>query len=164
MPTPAAHIGVAESDPRNRCPIAFFMPRPVTAESARESLARVLPRASAEEIETRVRQLMAKIAAGPIRPPAPISQSLHEVDDPLYGLGTHPDIIDHMWDLDRALPQTCRWVFWGKPALVHPETGVVFSVGFGTIGYVMRLPTPILETAAPEQAAAIVRRNPGADV
>lgn len=44
-------------------------------------------------------------------------------------LGTHPDIIERLWDLDA---QPCRWVFWAKPSLVHPQTGVVFAVGFGT--------------------------------
>ena len=104
---------------------------------------------------------MARIAAGPIKPPPPLSQCLIEVDDPLYGLGTHPDIIEHLWKLDASLPRSCRWVFWGKPSLVHPETGVVFGVGFGTLGYVMRLPPSILEAAAPDQAMIVITGNPG---
>ncbi len=83
------------------------------------------------------------------------------MDDPHYGLGTHPDIVEHMWKLDALLPQRCRWVFWGKPSLVHPQSGVVFAVGFGTIGYVMRLPQPILDKATPDQAKVVVTGNPG---
>lgn len=108
-----------------------------------------------------MRDVMARIAAGPVRPPPPLSQALADVDDPLYGLGTHPDIIERLWTLDAALRRSCRWVFWGKPALVHPETGVVFAVGFGTLGYVMRLPPAILEVAPADQAKVVITGNPG---
>jgi hypothetical protein len=161
MTASADHLGVAENDPRNRGPIAFFKPKKVTEDSVRESLARLLPHAPREKIETCVRHIMDAIAAGPVKPPPPLSLSLAEVDDPLYGLGTHPDIIEHMWALDQSLPQSCRWIFWGHPSLVHPQTGVVFVVGFGTIGYVMRLPSAILKAANPEEAKTVVTGNPG---
>lgn len=156
-----SHCGVAENDPRNRGAIEYFRPKPFTIEKARELLTRTRPRASPEEIEEHVRNLMQKMAAGPVKPPAPLSQSLADVADPYNGLGTHPDIIDILWKLDSALPQSCRWVFWGMPALVHPETGVVFAVGYGTIGYVMRLPPHVLAAAKPDQAMAVVPGNPG---
>src|SRR5215831_4174631 len=111
---PDHHIGVASDDPRNLAPIAYFRPKPVTADSARASLRQALPDAAAEDIEMRVQRLMQKIASGSIKPDPPLSQSLAEVDDPWYGLGTHPDIIEHMWKLDGTLPQSCRWVFWGR--------------------------------------------------
>jgi hypothetical protein len=155
------HRGVAEQDPRNRLPISFFAPKEITFESAREQLMRTLPRASPAKIEKHARQVMARIAAGPTKPSPPLSQSLAEIADPWFGLGTHPDIVSHLWKLDESLPQRCRWVFWGRPALVHPETGVVFAVGFGTIGYVMRLPPAILKEAANECAKIIVTGNPG---
>jgi hypothetical protein len=161
MTTPAAHRGVAQDDARNRGPIALFRPQEVTRESARDLLSRSLPHASATEIETRVDSLMARIARGPVKPPAPLSQSLQEVDDPHYGLGTHPDIIERMWKLDDALPQRCRWVVWGKPGLVHPRTGVIFGMGFGTIGFVLRLPRGLLATADPGLAYAVQHGNPG---
>src|SRR5262249_1386731 len=97
MATFGAHCGVAEHDPRHRAAIAFFKPKQVTRESARELFTRLLPHASADDIEMRVDRVMTRIATGPIKPPAPLSQSLAEVDDPRYGLGTHPDIIEHMW-------------------------------------------------------------------
>jgi hypothetical protein len=157
---PDHHVGVAPDDPRNRAPIAYFKPKPVTADSARASLRQALPHATDGDVEARVERLLQKIATGPIKSDPPLSQSLAEVDDPWYGLGTHPDIIEHMWKLDDTLPRSCRWVFWGGPALVHPQTGVVFAVGFGTIGYVMRLPPHVLAQAMPEQASQVVRRNP----
>jgi hypothetical protein len=157
---PNDHVGVAADDPRNLGPIAYFRPKPVIAESARRLLRESAPRAPATDIEARVERLMQKIATGPVKPPPPLSESLVEVDDSLYGLGTHPDIIEHMWNLDRTLPRSCRWVFWGGPALVHPQTGVVFAVGFGTIGYVMRLPPGVLAQAAAEQASVQIARQP----
>ena len=49
--------------------------------------------------------------------------------------------------MDDTLPQKCRWVFWGRPSLVHPDTGVVFAVAFGTIGIVLRLSPEAIEAA-----------------
>jgi hypothetical protein len=161
LPGPTAHCGIAESDPRNRGPIAFFKPHDITAESARVSLARAIPRASPAEIEARVRQLMERIAAKPHKPPPPLSQPLDAVDDPRYGLGTHPDLISRLWKLDDTLPRRCRWVTWGRPSLVHPNTGVIFAVAFGTIGIVMRLPTAVLSQAASQDAAIVITGNPG---
>lgn len=161
MSSSAGHLGVAENDPRNRGPIAFFQPKQVTDKTVRESIAQLMPRASPEEIEARVRRVMTAIKTGPVKPSAPLSLSLAEVKDPWFGLGTHPDIIEHMWALDESLPQRCRWVFWGNPSLVHPQTGIVFAVGFGTIGYVMRLPNAILEIARADWAKVVVTGNPG---
>jgi hypothetical protein len=155
------HCGIAESEPRNRGPIAFFKPKEVTTESAREALKRSRPGVSATEIELRVHQLMARVRTKTIKPPPPLSQPLEELTDKLYCLGTHPDIIERMWKLDAALPVSCRWALWGRPSLVHPETGVIFSVGLGTIGYAMRLPPCVLEAADADQAKTVVAGNPG---
>jgi len=161
VPATPNHRGVAEHDPRNRGPIAYFAPKPVSQERMREAITRSRPSAPPAEIDQRVCDVMARIEAGRVRPPPPLSQSLTEVHDPVFGLGTHPDIIEHMWKLDATLPRLCRWVFWGGPALVHPETGVVFAVGFGTIGYVMRLPPDILAEASEVEAKVVVTGNPG---
>ena len=125
---------------RNQGVIEHFRPPDVTEDYARQRLSAVMRGASPEVIEARVAEVMAKIAATPHRPPPPLSEPLEAAPDPLYGLGTHPDIIERLWRIDAALPRTCRWLLWGGPALVHPESGVVFAVGFGTIGIVVRLP------------------------
>jgi hypothetical protein len=155
------HRGVALDDPRNAGPIAFFASKPVTRESATQSLTIAMRGRSAAAVEAAVDRLFDKIARGPVRPDPPVSQSLEEVADPRYGLGTRPDIIDILWRLDDALPQRCRWVFWGRPALVHPDTGVVFAVGTGTIGHVIRLPPRVLEAANPRHLRTVVTGNPG---
>lgn len=159
MNLPTGHRGVAADDPRNRGPIAYFEPKPVTAASIRATFAALSPRESAAAMEARVARILADIESRPVKPPPPLSQSLDQVADPYYGLGTHPDIIDVMWRLDASLPRRCRWVFWGGPALVHPATGVVFAVGFGTIGFVMRLPPAVLARLAEAEAPVRVPGN-----
>jgi hypothetical protein len=154
------HRGIAVGDPRNAGPIAFFAPKKVTRESARQSLTAAMRGKSAADVEAAVDRLFVKIARGPIRPDPPISQSLEEVADPWYGLSTYPDIIRILWKLDDGLPQRCRWVFWGRPALLHPDTGIVFAVGIGNIGHAIRLPPQVLEDGGDQKPWADVRHRP----
>lgn len=66
-----------------------------------------------------------------------------EVPHAYMALGTHPDLVARLWDeLGNALPQDCRAVFYGAPALVHPVSGVVFGFAGGTHSYALRLPEP----------------------
>ena len=60
--------------------------------------------------------------------------------DPYRELGSHPDTVERVWDeLGTALSPESRQIVCGNPALVHPITGVVFALAFGT-RYVLRLP------------------------
>src|SRR5258708_29411379 len=59
----------------------------------------------------------------------------------------------------QSLRHGCRWVFWGGPALVHPETGVVFAIGTGTIGIVFRLPPHVIASADPQLARVVQKFN-----
>ncbi len=130
-------------DPRNAGPIDYFRPKPVTRESLRKTLTAIMGDKDPADVEARTERTMQRIARGPIAPDPPVSQSLDAVSDPWYGLGTHPDIVEALWDMDDSLPQRCRWVFWGRPSLVHPGTGVLFAIGVGTIGIVFRLPPQV---------------------
>jgi hypothetical protein len=56
--------------------------------------------------------------------------------------------------MDDSLPQRCRWVFWGGPSLVHPETGVVFAIGI-----VFRLPPQVVASADPKLASVSQKFN-----
>ena len=147
-----SHRGVNEADPRNRGVIEHFRPPDVTQDYLRARFADTIPNATPAKIEALVVKVVTAIASKPHRPPPPLSQSLDQVADPFYGLGTHPDIVDQLWQIDHSLPQSCRWVVWGNPALVHPITGVIFAVGFGTIGIVVRLP--------PDQRGSASARRP----
>ena len=154
MPYP--HCGVAEDDSRNQGVIEHFRPPEITEQYVRTRLARANPRRTSVEIEAQVVKLLSDLATKPHRPPPPLSQALDQVADPNMGLSTHPDLITQLWRLDSGLPASCRWVVWGYPALVHPRTGVIFAVAFGTIGIVLRLPLEM------RSAAAVIRTtNPG---
>lgn len=64
-----------------------------------------------------------------------------DVRDAYLTLGGHPELVERLWDeLPRDLPQDCRWVVYGTPALVHPNSGIVFAFGGGTHTYAFRLP------------------------
>lgn len=154
------HRGVAADDPRNAATIAHFRPMGVTRASALAQLAPYFRHRSLEELEAAVDALMRRIETGPIRPDPPLSQPLEAAPDSWFGLSTHPDIVEQMWAADDALPTQCRWLLWGRPALVHPSTGVVFAVGVGSIGWAARLPEAILASATPEEASAIIERPP----
>jgi hypothetical protein len=136
---------VNAADPRNLGVIEHFRPREVTRERARASLSRAAPRRTPAQIEASIERLMERLTSKEVAPPPPLSQAIEDVRDPLYGLGTHPDIIGELWRLSGALPVECRWVVWGYPALVHPRTGVIFVLAYGTIGIAARLPPDIGE-------------------
>ena len=64
-----------------------------------------------------------------------------DVQMPYMTLGTHPELVERLWDqLGKVLPQDCRAIFFGTPALVHPQSGVVIGFAGGTHTYALRLP------------------------
>jgi hypothetical protein len=155
------HRGVAADDPRNAGIIAFFRPPEVTTAYVHQRLATAYRGKPAAFIADKVAEMMAKIAQGRIRPPPPLSQPVSTVAEPFYELGTHPDIVAVLWWLESGLPAPCRWVFWGRPALVHPVSGVVFAIGYGSLGYVMRLPADIRRKVREAEARPVIKGNPG---
>ena len=77
------------------------------------------------------------------------SQSPKDVVDPYMTLGTHPDVVERLWDeVGGRLPEPCRWVVYGRPALVHPHSGVVFGFAGGSHTYALRLPADARARAA----------------
>jgi len=78
------------------------------------------------------------------------------------GLSTHPDLIIRLWDeITAELPVRCEWVVCGHPALVRPDSGIVFAFATGTFTYALRLrPAARAELAA----AALVKANVMADM
>jgi hypothetical protein len=58
-----------------------------------------------------------------------------------WRLGTHPDLVEIVWDqLPGQLPESCQWLVYGRPALVHPHSGVIFGIATGTSVLALRLP------------------------
>lgn len=56
-----------------------------------------------------------------------------------WRLGTHPDVVDWLWDnVNGALPTDARYLLLGGPALVEVGSGIVLALGLGT-EYALRL-------------------------
>jgi hypothetical protein len=71
----------------------------------------------------------------------PLSVSPDSIDDPYYHLGTHPELVARLWrEITVKLPMDCRWVVYGAPTLVHPQSGIIFAFAGGTFTYALRLP------------------------
>jgi hypothetical protein len=69
------------------------------------------------------------------------SCSPRDVEDPYMTLGTHPDLVERLWDqLGRSLPKRCDWVVGNRPVLLRHDSGVVFGIAIGTSFYALRLP------------------------
>ena len=77
---------------------------------------------------------------GDSRPEPLLSVPPDAVTRPYETLGTHPDLVQRLWDeLTVLLPVDCKWVLMGLPVLAHPESGVVFGFATGTHRYGLRL-------------------------
>ena len=77
-----------------------------------------------------------------------VSQSPESIQRVYLHVGTHPEIVERLWDkITIDLPESCRWVAYHWPVLVHPTTGVVFGFAQGSGAYALRLPRPEYEEA-----------------
>lgn len=86
------------------------------------------------------------------------------VAQPYYRLGSHPDVVERIWDqLGRALPTDCRCIFCGTPALVHPRTNIVLAFACGT-RYCLRLPRGLAEAAVAAGAPTRARWTTGGEM
>jgi hypothetical protein len=55
------------------------------------------------------------------------------VPDPYLCQGSHPDIVQRVWDeLGAAIPARCRCLIYGTPALIHDRTGIIIAICNGT--------------------------------
>jgi hypothetical protein len=85
-----------------------------------------------------------------------------QVERPYESLGTHPDLVTRLWDeLGKGLPEDCRAVFFGTPALIHPVSGIVFAFAGGTQTYAFRLPQPDRDNALEAGASRVMRYPAG---
>jgi hypothetical protein len=71
-----------------------------------------------------------------LRVRSPNTAALEAIDADPYAymnLGTHPDVVEYMWSkLCAMLPADCRAIVHRTPALVQPDSGLVFALGYGT--------------------------------
>jgi len=81
--------------------------------------------------------------------------------DPHLHLGSHPEIVERLWDqLAPVLPEDCRCIVYGTPALVAPGSGIVLGLALGT-QYVLRLPDEEAVTKALGAGARTVTKWAG---
>ena len=67
-----------------------------------------------------------------------------DVVRPYDALGTHPDPVARLWDeITRLLPVDCRFVLFGTPVLMRPDSEIVFGFAGGTHTYALRLPEAV---------------------
>jgi hypothetical protein len=95
------------------------------------------------------------------RAQAPLLAEPDSVELPYYHLGSHPDIVERVWDeLAAPFPQEARKIVCGTPGLVHPDSGAIFALAYGT-RYVLRLPGGLAEEAVRAGAPTLMRWSGG---
>jgi hypothetical protein len=100
----------------------------------------------------------------PSRVSLPPVASPDDIDDPYNRLGTHPEVVERVWDqLGSALPKDSRRIIYSRPALVHPDNGTIFVLALGTV-YGLRLPPLLLEEAIGQGAFTSVPCTFGGDM
>ena len=78
---------------------------------------------------------------------APILAAWDSVPKPYMEQGSHPDVVERVWDvLGASLPEDCRCLVYGNPALVHPKLGIILAFCNGTT-YCIRLTEQLVEKA-----------------
>lgn len=111
--------------------------------------------------ERRSNQRLCEYLRGGARPEFPAVARPDEFVRPYEQLGTHPDLVVRLWDeLTVLLPGDCRFVLFGRPVLLHPESEVAFGLALGTQAYALRLPEVVLAEAI-AAGASRVHRYPG---
>ncbi|MDR3576473.1 MAG: hypothetical protein P4L50_21620 [Anaerolineaceae bacterium] len=94
-------------------------------------------------------------------PQAPVVAAFDSRPNPYFALGSHPDIVERVWrQIGAAMPSECRFIVCGTPALVQPESGILFAFALGT-QYCLRLPADLIETARLAKAKTSTRWSNG---
>ena len=141
-------VGLAIGHPANAALLDFLRSPEFTPELVRQRLTRAA--SGQPPSEDKLAALLAKMRATPKLPDEPSAPFPVDMKDlmALGGrLGTHPDLIERLFLLNRLLDEDCRWTIHRRLALVHPRSGIAFAFAFGTIGYALRLPPPELAAA-----------------
>jgi hypothetical protein len=138
-----AHSGVALEHPDNAGVIARLNKPHVIAD--RPGLIRRLEQLQASQPSVAIDRVLFRLRNNIPDPPIPPSESPQSVN--AMGLGTHPDIVEHLWNIGRKLPTDCAWVAFRRPVLAHSVTGIIFGLGIGTLGYALRLPPEFMPEA-----------------
>ncbi|HEU4402077.1 MAG TPA: hypothetical protein VFT43_08225 [Candidatus Polarisedimenticolia bacterium] len=119
------------------------------------------------DLENPANAALCRYFKGRGRADAPALARPDAVPRPYDSLGTHPDLVARLWDeITARLPADCRFVVFGAPALVHPETKIVFGFAGGTHTYALRLPEDVRKEALLAGAGRVKKypRQPSFDL
>lgn len=95
---------------------------------------------------------------------APVFAAHDAVQDPYWKCGSHPEIVERLWDqIGASLPEDCRCLVHGTPALVHPKARVIFGIGIGT-QYGLLLPGSLSTEATRAGAKTVTTWSGGGDM
>jgi hypothetical protein len=136
----ARHRGVAGADPRNAGPLTALRPETITPEELQARFEATAARIAQPVTRERLLARAAKIRAEGFAPPPPLIRGPGEFGWDQLKYAAHPDWVIFIRDADRTLPETCLCLLYGRPALIHPRTGLIFAVAIGSIGVAARLP------------------------
>jgi hypothetical protein len=95
---------------------------------------------------------------------SPLVAGPDSVAEPYMNQGSHPEIVERVWDgIGASLPEDCRCLVYGTPALVHPKTGIIFVFCNGT-SYCIRLTKELIEKALMAGAKTYQKWTDGGDM
>jgi hypothetical protein len=133
------HCGIAIDHPANAALLAHMAGPTIVHD--RPGLVQKLERLQEQRFSPAIDDALHRLRNDIPDPPRPPSEAPGSVDT--LTLGTHPDVVERLWAIGRALPTDCCWVAFRRPVLAHSQTGIIFGLGIGTLGYALRLPPPI---------------------
>lgn len=108
-------------------------------------------------------EINAKVLSALTKADKPALAAPDNVDDPYYGAGCHPDIVERVWDqIGAAYPSGGRCLVYGRPALADPGSRIIVAVGYGT-AYCVRIPVAAIPLAL-HLGATFVRKWTGGEV
>jgi hypothetical protein len=86
------------------------------------------------------------------------------VRDPYMGQGSHPDVVERVWDeIGANLPGVRRCLIYGTPSLIQDRTGIVLAICNGT-QYNLRLTESDLRAALAEGARTRTKWSTGEEM
>jgi hypothetical protein len=144
-----AHAGASRDDPRNHGLIDMFRPVEYTPTELQARMAAIAARVTNEITKARILERAAKVTTTQFRPAPPMSRTPGAYSRNEFASAAHPDLVTAIRRLNTTLPVDCLCLFFGRPALVHPLTGVVFGLAIGSIGIAARIPAAGMGDAVP---------------
>jgi hypothetical protein len=87
------------------------------------------------------------------------SSSPKDLENPYTSLRVGLSVCDLLWkDIPAEVPEAKRWVIYGCPVLVNPDSNVIFAFGVG-LRHALRLPEPAFRQGVEQGANLVIRMH-----